>query len=458
MAAEWQKPPDWLDEERMNFLSAPLPSQRTDKPSQWDTQTKFWSDLIVSSCSDCCQVSILGRHVEERFTRSGRTPACLAGVVEDACKQGVLRSAKSWEKNDCSESWLEWGVNLASSWLTGSPERPESWLEVTYVIPKLVEQFSSDVISEHSRRASSSGRNDLFSPEGFVSLCRHVRPSLSKDDVGLLSRWLEKSSKLSIYLDEIDNEMIKLAVNGERPVSPPSKPEIALYRLRLCCVALSKQIEEVMSDIKRCTEAAKQKQMLGMRDGALSLLRRRKRLLKSLTQKEGTAENIEQLITGLRAVHDDRKIIGAMEVGVQAYREAMADINIDKVADTMDEFRDLHDKHNEVNAELCDSFSVFITDDGSMDMSELEAELDSLIHEDGIADAHAPSEPPVAGASAATPQKRDQNATEELCIPVTPPESASKPNRDEGCPQHHDVTTTPGSAHVAPKPTRSPAS
>ena len=31
---------------------------------------------------------------------------------------------------------------------------------------------------------------------------------------------------------------------------------------------------------------------------------------------------------------------------------------------------------------------VFITDDGSMDMSELEAELDSLVHEDGIADAH----------------------------------------------------------------------
>ena len=30
-----------------------------------------------------------------------------------------------------------------------------------------------------------------------------------------------------------------------------------------------------------------------------------------------------------------------MEVGVQAYREAMADINIDKVADTMDEFRDV---------------------------------------------------------------------------------------------------------------------
>ena len=150
MAAEWQKPPDWLDEERMNFLSAPLPSQRTDKPSQWDTQTKFWSDLIVSSCSDCCQVSILGRHVEERFTRSGRTPACLAGVVEDACKQGVLRSAKSWEKNDCSESWLEWGVNLASSWLTGSPERPESWLEVTYVIPKLVEvnQYCGRVCAE----------------------------------------------------------------------------------------------------------------------------------------------------------------------------------------------------------------------------------------------------------------------------------------------------------------------
>ena len=70
-----------------------------------------------------------------------------------------------------------------------------------------LQQFSSDVISEHSRRASSSGRNDLFSPEGFVSLCRHVRPSLSKDDVGLLSRWLEKSSKLSIYLDEIDNEV-----------------------------------------------------------------------------------------------------------------------------------------------------------------------------------------------------------------------------------------------------------
>ena len=136
--AEWAKPPDWSDVERMNFLCSPLPENRADKPSKYDAQTEFWSSLVVSSCKDCSQVSVSGKQLEERFTRFGRKPTCLPGIMKHACSRGILRSLSSFETS-CRESWLEWGTSLAYGWISDSVVGTSNGMDTVYIIPRLVE-------------------------------------------------------------------------------------------------------------------------------------------------------------------------------------------------------------------------------------------------------------------------------------------------------------------------------
>lgn len=112
----------------------------------WDAKVSFWSNLIVSSCRDLHQASVLGRELESRFIRNSLKPSSLGRIVLEMCRAGHIQKLGDWERQcQSTETWTEWTTALAVrsvSWAVksvlgddhGSPN-----MEEVYVIPRLVE-------------------------------------------------------------------------------------------------------------------------------------------------------------------------------------------------------------------------------------------------------------------------------------------------------------------------------
>lgn len=85
-STEMTLPPDWDDDERMNFLFSDFKENRDVNTTDWDSKMDFWTALIVKTCRDRGSVCINVRDLNQTFRRKEKSPLGLATVVQSMAR------------------------------------------------------------------------------------------------------------------------------------------------------------------------------------------------------------------------------------------------------------------------------------------------------------------------------------------------------------------------------------
>lgn len=83
-------PPDWDDDERMNFMFSDFKENRDVNASEWDSKMDFWTALVLRSCRERRTVCVSLQELNKTFRRKEKSPLGLATVV-----QSMVRSVST---------------------------------------------------------------------------------------------------------------------------------------------------------------------------------------------------------------------------------------------------------------------------------------------------------------------------------------------------------------------------
>lgn len=79
-------PPEWEDDERMNFMFSEFKENRDVNVTDWDSKMDFWTALIMRSCRQRGSVCINLKDLNETFRREDRSPLGLPTVIQSMAR------------------------------------------------------------------------------------------------------------------------------------------------------------------------------------------------------------------------------------------------------------------------------------------------------------------------------------------------------------------------------------
>lgn len=106
-------PPEWLDDERMNFMMSAFPSHRDVNPAHWDSKMIFWKQCIIRYCQHHHHICIDQDKLKMGLTRNGRQPLGLTVVIDDMIQQNQLIPVDQFQ----SSSMITQYIKKFSGWL-----------------------------------------------------------------------------------------------------------------------------------------------------------------------------------------------------------------------------------------------------------------------------------------------------------------------------------------------------
>lgn len=84
--SETSLPPEWDDDERMNFLFSEFKENRDVNTTDWDSKMDFWTVLITKSCRECGSVLVNLQDLNKTFRRKEKSPLGLSTVLQSMAR------------------------------------------------------------------------------------------------------------------------------------------------------------------------------------------------------------------------------------------------------------------------------------------------------------------------------------------------------------------------------------
>lgn len=106
-------PPEWLDDERMNFMMSAFPSHRDVNRAHWDSKMTFWKQCIIRYCQYYRYICLDQGKLKTELTRNGRQPLGLAVVIDDMIQHNQLIPISQFQS---SSTMTQYFKNF-STWL-----------------------------------------------------------------------------------------------------------------------------------------------------------------------------------------------------------------------------------------------------------------------------------------------------------------------------------------------------
>lgn len=106
-------PEEWQNDERMGYLLAPFPPNRS--PLENDDKLCFWSKLILSSSKQLNKTTFTLPELQRRFTRRNVSPTCLVEVVDHMHRTGVIERVEKWSAPTSEASWRGWAQQVTAN-------------------------------------------------------------------------------------------------------------------------------------------------------------------------------------------------------------------------------------------------------------------------------------------------------------------------------------------------------
>ena len=122
---KFRYPPEWEDRERMHYLLAPIPPNKS--LSSHDSKITFWASLIKSSSQELQRPIFTERELQTRFKWNQFTsPSCLSSVISSMESTGeVVKMAEIRQSVQQNVGWVSWGVGMI--------KKPMSWALRNYL-------------------------------------------------------------------------------------------------------------------------------------------------------------------------------------------------------------------------------------------------------------------------------------------------------------------------------------
>ena len=122
---KFRYPPEWGDRERMNYLLAPIPPNKS--LSSHDSKITFWASFIKSSSQELKKPVFTERELQARFKWNQFTsPGCLSSVISSMESAGeVIKMTEIRQSVQQNVGWVSWGVGMI--------KKPMSWALKNYL-------------------------------------------------------------------------------------------------------------------------------------------------------------------------------------------------------------------------------------------------------------------------------------------------------------------------------------
>uniref|UniRef100_A0A7N8XLB5 Charged multivesicular body protein 7 n=1 Tax=Mastacembelus armatus TaxID=205130 RepID=A0A7N8XLB5_9TELE len=368
-------PPEWDDDERMNFLFSDFKENRDVNTTDWDSKMDFWTGVIVKSCKDRGIVCVSLQDLNQTFRRKEKSPLGLATVIQCMSRCGKIQRESEFAANvDCG--WLSWGVGLllvkplkwTFSTLLGSRGVP---LEESFVVIELVKEKATELLRVY--RSSDFASCSILSFQELCALSSDVCADESTLCMALLQLQRDKQVTVSLHEGE---KIVKFCQLGQDRVSPVSDVDIGIYQLQRSEKLLGERVEKLGLEADKCKEEARTLLREGKKSQALRCLRGRKRVEKRADNLFAKLESIRGILDRIAQSQTDKMVIQAYQAGMSALRLSLKDVTVERAESLVDQIQELCDTQDEVNQTI--SSGVTSADE---DIDELEEELKSLLEE-----------------------------------------------------------------------------
>lgn len=375
MSTEPAFPPEWEDDERMNFLFSDFKENRDVNTTDWDSKMDFWTSLIVQDCRRRGAVCLNLRDLNNTFRRKGTVPLGLATVFQCMVRCGQIQRESEFAAN-VDAGWLSWGVGLllvkplkwTFSTILGSSRVA---LEESFVVMELVKEKAADLLAVY--RSSPKANCSLLSFEELRTLSFHVCVDESTLCMALLQLQREKQVVVTLHEGE---KIVKFSRPGEDRISAVSDVDMGIYHLQRSEKLLEEKVEAVGKESEKCREEAKVLVREGKKSQALRCLRSHKRVEKRAESLHAQLETIRGILDRIAQSQTDKTVIQAYQAGVAALQLSLKDVTVERAESLVDQIQELCDSQNEVNQALAGGEL-----NPSGDTDELEEELKCLLRD-----------------------------------------------------------------------------
>ncbi|XP_041644345.1 charged multivesicular body protein 7 [Cheilinus undulatus] len=373
-STEMSLPPDWDDDERMNFMFSDFKENREVNTTDWDSKMDFWTAVIVKACRDRGTVCVSLQELNKTLRRKEKSPLGLGTVLQSMARCGKIQRESEFAANvDCG--WLSWGVGLllvkplkwTFSTFLGSSRVP---LEESFVIIELVKEKAAELLRAY--RSSEFASSSILSFPELCTLSADVCADESTLCMALLQLQRDKQVTVSLHEGE---KIVKFCLPGQDRVSPVSEVDIGIYQLQRSEKLLGERVEKLGFEADKCKEEARMLLREGKKSQALRCLRGRKRVEKRADNLFAQLESIRGILDRIAQSQTDKMVMQAYQAGVSALRLSLKDVTVERAENLVDQIQELCDAQDEVNQTIS---SVSSADE---DVDELEQELKSLLDE-----------------------------------------------------------------------------
>uniref|UniRef100_A0A8C8JBA0 Charged multivesicular body protein 7 n=1 Tax=Oncorhynchus tshawytscha TaxID=74940 RepID=A0A8C8JBA0_ONCTS len=379
MSTEVALPPEWEDDERMNFLFSDFKENRDVSTTDWDSKMDFWTSLILKICRSRGTVCVNLQELNKIFQRKGIMPLGLATVIQCMARCGKIQRESEFATNvDCG--WVSWGVGLllvkplkwTFSTLIGSSGVT---LKELFVVIELVKEKAAELLGVY--RSSPVANHSLLSFQELRTLSSHVCVDESTLCMALLQLQREKQVTVSLHGGE---KIVKFSQPGQNHVSPVSDVDLGIYQLQRSERLLEERVDALGLEAEKYKEEARvllregkksqvnlqssdpvltfclsPTQMLSGKPQLISLpqalrcLRSRKRVEKKADHLYAQLENVKGILDKIANSQTDKLVIQAYQAGVSALRLSLKDVTVEGAESLVDQIQELCDTQDEVN-------------------------------------------------------------------------------------------------------------
>lgn len=200
-------PPDWHDDDRMNFMFSAFPEHRHVNPKHWDSKLQFWRKVILENCDNNHELCVDFDTLRKRFARNGLVPLGLQTVLEEMLKTGELQTLDSFTKG-LNNTWLSWGFDIAKksfSWtvaslLWGSDAKGKLDGKELFIITDVLKNKSESLLKMHREGVEYEATDHIVPWNVLKARCNKRGLKLADRDLDLVVCYLQKERKVAIHV------------------------------------------------------------------------------------------------------------------------------------------------------------------------------------------------------------------------------------------------------------------
>ncbi|XP_046871756.1 charged multivesicular body protein 7 isoform X2 [Hypomesus transpacificus] len=375
MSSESTLPPEWEDDERMNFIFSDFKENREVNTTDWDSKMDFWTSLIVQNCRRRSTVCVNLQDLNDTFRRKGTLPLGLGCVIQSMTRCGRIQRESEFAAN-VDSGWLSWGVGLllvkplkwTFSTLLG---RSHIALEESFVVIELVKEKASELLAVY--RSSPLAIRSLLSYQELRTLASHVCVDESTLCMALLQ--LQREKQVAVTLQD-GEKIVKFSQPGQNHICPVSDVDMGIYQLQRSEKLLKEKVETLGQESEKCREEAKECLRQGKKSQALRCLRSRKRVEKRADRLHSQLETVKGILDRIAHSQTDKLVVQAYQAGVAALQVSLKDVTVERAESLVDQIQELCDNQDEVSQALSGGGL-----NPNVDTDELEEELESLLRD-----------------------------------------------------------------------------